>query len=148
LAFCIDFIRLEIASCLYCESYKKKYIVEPDSGWYSEYICLKYKYNIKSPSTSNWQAINIFKEYLEQETEETAQTIVAVAAKLVYLQKQQQLLYTCIQDILKYSLKILDKLDKAEAKEKEEKEVQEYTIINSFVLANLVWLESLSEEQL
>jgi hypothetical protein len=46
------------------------------------------------------------------------------------------------------SLKSLDKLDKAEAKEKEEKEVQEHTAVDSVTLADLSWLELLSEEQL
>jgi hypothetical protein len=85
---------------------------------------------------------------LEQETEKAAQTIVTVAAKLVYLQKQQQLLYTCIQDILKYSLKTLNKLDKVEAKKKKEKKVQGYTVISSAAFAEPSWLELLSEEQL
>jgi hypothetical protein len=148
LALRVDFIGLEMAPCLYCESCSLKYIVGPDSSWCSEYICLKRKYNVEGPSASNWQAIDILKEHLEKETEETAQTIVAVAAKLACLQKQQQLLYTRAQDMLKYSLKTLDKLDEAEAKEKEEREVQEHAAISSAALAEPSWLKPLSEKQL
>jgi hypothetical protein len=88
------------------------------------------------------------KERLEQEAEETAELIVTVAAKLARIQKQQQLLQTRAQDILRYSLKSLDKLDKVEAREKEEREVQEYTAVNSAALADSAWLDLLSDKQL
>jgi hypothetical protein len=133
---------------LYCKKYKKKYIVASDSSRYSEYICLKQKYNIEGPSTNNWYNIDSLKERLEQEAEETAQLIVTVAAKLARIQKQQQLLRTRVQNILRYSFKSLDKLDKAEAKEEEEREVQECAAVSSAALADPSWLKPLSEKQL
>jgi hypothetical protein len=137
-----------IPSCLYCKKHDQKCIVAPDLSRCSEYICLKRKYNIEGPSTSNWYNIDSLKEQLEQEAEETAELIVTVAAKLAQIQKQQQLLRTRAQDMLKYSLKSLDELDKAEAKEKEEKEVQEHAAVNSDTLADSSWLEPLSDKQL
>jgi hypothetical protein len=148
LAACIDFIGVEISPCSYCKKQELKYIVSPDSLKYSEYICLRQKYNIEGPSTSDWQAIDTLKEYLEYKTEEILQVIVAVAAKLACLQKQQQLLCTCTQEMLRQGLKTLDKLEEVEAKEKEEKEVQEHTAINPVALADSSWLEPLSDKQL
>jgi hypothetical protein len=51
-------------------------------------------------------------------------------------------------DILKYSLKTLDKLDKAEAKKRKEKKVQEYTVISSVSLYKPSWPEPSYKEQL
>jgi hypothetical protein len=148
LTACITFSGLVMPSCLYCKKHDQKCIIAPDLSRCSEYICLKQKYNVEGPSTSNWYNIDSLKEQLEQEAEETAELIVTVAAKLARIQKQQQLLRTRVQDILRYSLKSLDKLDKAEAKEREEKKVQEYTVISSDTLASSAWLEPLSDKQL
>jgi hypothetical protein len=148
LSACVTFLGLEMSPCSYCKKYKQKYIVVSDSSRCSEYICLKQKYNIEGPSTTDWCNIDSLKERLEHETEETAQLIVTVAAKLACLQKQQRLLCTRAQDILKYGLKTLDKLDKVEAKEREEKEVQERAVVSSVALTDPSWLEPLSEEQL
>jgi hypothetical protein len=148
LAARVDFIGIEMSPCSYCKKQELKYIVSPDSLKYSEYIRLKRKYNVEGPSTSDWRAIDTLKECLEHKTEETSQVIVAVAAKLARLQKQQQLLRTCAQEMLKQGLKNLDKLEEAEAREKEEKEAQERAAVNSVALADPSWLELLSEEQL
>jgi hypothetical protein len=144
----ITFSGLVMPSCSYCKKHDQKCIVAPDSSRYSEYIRLKQKYNVEGPSTSDWRNIDSLKERLEQEAEETAELIVTVAAKLARIQKQQQLLRTRAQDMLKYSLKSLDKLDKAEAKEKEEKEAHGRAAVNSAALAGPSWLEPLSDEQL
>jgi hypothetical protein len=144
----VTFLGLEMSPCLYCEKHKKKCIVASDSSRCSEYVCLKRKCDIEGPSASDWYNIDLLKERLEREAEETAQLIVTVAAKLARIQKQQQLLRTRAQDMLRRSLKSLDKLDKVEAKEKEEKEVQERAAISSAALADPSWLEPLSDEQL
>jgi hypothetical protein len=144
----VTFSGLEIPPCSYCKKHDQKYIVVPDLSRYSEYIRLKRKYNIEGPSTSDWYNIDSLKEQLEQEAEETAELIVTVAAKLARIQKQQRLLQTRAQDMLRCSLKSLNKLDKVEAREKEEKEVQEHTTINSTVLADSAWLDPLSNKQL
>jgi hypothetical protein len=148
LTACVTFLGLEMSPCLYCKKHKKDCIVAPDSSRYSEYIRLKRKYNVEGPSASDWRNIDSLKERLEQEAEETAQLIVTVAAKLARIQKQQRLLRTRAQDMLRRGLKSLDELDEVEAKEREEKEVQERAVVNSAALADPSWLEPLSEEQL
>jgi hypothetical protein len=137
-----------MSPCSYCKKQELKYIVSPDSLKCSEYIRLKRKYDVEGPSASDWQAIDTLKEQLEHETEETSQVIVAVAAKLACLQKQQRLLRTCTREMLRQGFKTLDELEEAEAKEKEEKEVQERAAVNSVALADPSWFEPLSEEQL
>jgi hypothetical protein len=148
LSACIILLGLEMPPCSYCKKHEQKCVVAPDSSRCSEYICLKRKCDVEGPSTTDWRSIDSLKERLERETEETAQLIVTVAAKLACLQRQQQLLCTRAQDILRHGLKTLDKLDKIEAKEVEEKEVQERAAVNSATLANPSWLELLSDEQL
>jgi hypothetical protein len=148
LAACVYFIGVEMFPCTYCKTRKLKYVVASDSSKCSECIYLKYKYDVEGPSTKDWRTIDTLKEQLERETEEATQTIVAVAARLARLQKQQRLLRTRAQDMLRCGFKSLDKLEEAEAKEEEEKEVQERAAINSAAPADPSWLKPLSEEQL
>jgi hypothetical protein len=91
---------------------------------------------------------------LQQEKDLAAAEVLAAyqaaalgIACLQHLEKQQQFLKKKSADILRYSLKTLNKLEEAEAKEKEEKEVQERAAVSSAVLAEPSWLELLSEEQ-
>jgi hypothetical protein len=144
----VTLLGIEMSPCSYCKKHEQKCVVAPDSSRCSECICLKRKYDVEGPSTTNWHNIDSLKERLERKTEETAQLIVTVAAKLACLQKQQRLLCTRVQDMLKHGLKTLDKLDKVEAKEEEEREVQERAAVSSSTLADPSWLEPLSEEQL
>jgi hypothetical protein len=148
LAARVDFVGVEMSPCSYCEKRELTCVVSPDSLKCSEYIRLKRKYNVEGPSTSDWQAIDTLKERLEHKTEETLQVIVAVAAKLACLQKQQRLLRTCAQEMLRQGFKTLDELEEAEAKGKEEREVQERAAVNSAALADSSWLEPLSDKQL
>jgi hypothetical protein len=150
LAARVDFTGVEIekSPCSYCEKRELKCVVSPDSLKCSEYICLKRKYDVDSPSASDWRAIDTLKERLERETEETLQVMVAVAAKLAYLQKQQRLLRSRAQEMLRRGFKTLDELEEAEAKEKEEKEVQERAAVDPVALVDPSWFEPLSEEQL
>jgi hypothetical protein len=144
----VTFSGLEMPPCSYCKKHDQKCIVAPDSSRCSEYIRLKRKCNVEGPSASDWRNIDSLKERLEREAEETAELMVTVAAKLACIQKQQQLLRTRAQDMLKYGLKSLDELDEVEAKEKEEKEAQERTAVNSAALADPAWLDPLSDKQL
>jgi hypothetical protein len=137
-----------MSPCSYCKKQELKYVVSPDSLKCSKYIRLKRKYDVEGPSASDWRAIDTLKERLERKTEETLQVIVAVAAKLACLQKQQRLLRTCTQEMLKQGFKTLDKLEEAEAKGKEEREAQKHAAVNSVALADPSWFEPLSEEQL
>ena len=100
-----------------------------DSNRCSECVCCSLKYNQGSFDLSGFAAIQKEEERLEQEEEEAI-------AKILRLCKQHWTLKTCAKDILKHSLRTLDKLDKAEAKEKEEKEVQERAAVTSASSAN------------
>jgi len=148
LALRVESLGFEMAPCSYCEKRNKACVVSPDSSKCAECIRQKRKCNVEGPSTSDWSALDTMEERLERETEETAQVMATAAAKLARLQKQKKLLRTRAKDMLKRGLKTLDELDEAEAKEREEAVVQERTPSTSGALADYVWLETLSDEQL
>jgi propanediol dehydratase large subunit len=139
---------IEMPSCTYCNRHGKTCIVSPESKKCAECIRTKRKCNVEGPSSSDWSAIDSMEERLERETEETAQVMATAAAKLARLQKQKKLLRTRAKDMLRRGLSSIDELEAVEAKELEQAGVQERAPTPPGALADYVWLEPLSDEQL
>ena len=110
----------EISSCSYYKKQNHKCIIKPGrSSQCSKYIRLGITCDINFlPSSSNQAAIDYQVEKLQEQEEEAL-------AKILRLRKQQKLLRQHYREILRYSLKTLDKLDTLEQRENKEKEKRE-----------------------
>jgi hypothetical protein len=144
----VELLNLEMIPCSFCKKHNMKYIAAPESSRYSEYIRCSCKCNIEGIPIGDWDSLEREEERLCIKKEITFQAVQAGLACIQYLEKQQQFLKKKGTDILRQGLQTLDELEEVEAKEKEEKEVQERAAVNSAALADLSWLELLSEEQL
>jgi hypothetical protein len=122
-----------------------KYIAAPESSRCSEYVCRGRKYDTEGIPIGDWDSLEHEEERLRIEKEITFQAVQAGLACIQRLEKQQQFLKKKGTDILRQGLQTLDKLDEVEAREKE---VQERATVNSAALADLSWLEPLSDKQL
>jgi hypothetical protein len=106
-----------------CSKYKKrnlKYVVsnKENSDCCSEYVLYKVKCDVESIPIRKWQSLKLEEDCLERESEVALRLAKENLACYKQLEKQKKFLKSKRKDMLRHSLKMLDKLEEVEERER------------------------------
>jgi hypothetical protein len=107
--------------CSRCEKRNLKCIVsnKENSGCCSECVLRRAKCNAKGIPVSEWQALKLETDCLKQESKAAMRAVCKNITCLKRLKKQKKFLKSKGKDMVRYGLKMLDKLEEAEEKERQ-----------------------------
>jgi hypothetical protein len=114
----------EMFPCSNCERENKRCLVSDreNSGRYSEYVLQKASCNVEGILVSEWQSLKVEEERLQHESEAAMRAVCKNMSCLKRFKKQKKFLKSKGKDMVRRSLKTLDKLEEVEEKEKQMEE--------------------------
>jgi hypothetical protein len=121
LVSCIKHTSFEMFLCSRCEKRNTKCVVlnKENSGRYSKCVLCKDRCNVKGVLVGKWRFLKREEACLEFEKERALQLIAKNTSHVLCLKRQQKFLKLKGKDMVRRSLKTLDKLEEAEEKEKQ-----------------------------